>query len=552
MTEKETNKRLRSLDMEKQCLLINGEVITVNANNDITEAVAVKGDKIRAVGTTDDILSLKDDYTDIIDLDGRTLMPGFVDAHLHVTTIGTNTLSVSCKADHIVTIEDLLEDLRKQKEKTPKGKWVRAWGFNEQKIAERRYPTIEELDAVSTEHPILVGRACGHISTVNTYALDLAGVDKNTPDPEGGMYQKNESGELTGVLIENAHMAMEAIATFTEEELDQAHAVASNLLLEKGITSIHDATSYGPRNLRALQKAAQEGILKQRVYAMVGALNDAHVIVERMLDSGIYTGLGDEKFKIGPVKLFLDGSSSGPTIWTRDPYTSDSDNYGVHYYEQETVDRLFVAAHKQGWQITAHAQGDAAIDMLLNTIEKANEKCPRPHARHRIEHAGLASYDLVQRMKSQHVIPTPNPAFIYEYGDGYLKNYGERTHHMFPLKDYLEEDIPAAITSDSPVTDFSPMRGIHTAMTRMSHSGNMVGEKQKISLLDAIRMYTINAAYASFDEKIKGSLETGKLADMIILDRSILHTEVDALLDVKVEHVMIGGSFEYQREKELK
>lgn len=537
--------------MEKQYLFINGEVITVNATNDITEAVAVKGNKIMAIGTTDEILALNDHNTEIIDLDGKTLMPGFIDAHLHVTTIGTNTLSVSCKADHIVSIEDLLEDLRKQKVNTPKGEWIRAWGFNEQAIAEKRYPTIDELDAISTEHPILVGRACGHISTVNSYALKLAGIDKHTPNPEGGIYQKDKNGELTGVLIENAHMTMAAIATFTDEELDQAHAVASELLIEKGITSIHDATSYGPRNLRALQKAAQEGILKQRVYAMIGALNDAHEIVERMLDSGIYTGLGNEKFKIGPVKLFLDGSSSGPTIWTREPYTSDPENHGVHYYDQETVDRLFVAAHEQGWQITAHAQGDAAIDMLLNTIEKANEKCPRPNARHRIEHAGVASADLVERMKKQNVVPTPNPAFIYEYGDGYLKNYGDRTNHMFPLKDYLEQGIPAAITSDSPVTDYSPMRGIHTAMTRLSRSGKSVGERQKISLLDAIRMYTINAAYASFDEDIKGSLEPGKLADMIVFDRSLLNTELDELLDVKVEQAMIGGSFVFQREKEL-
>lgn len=537
--------------MTKQYLFINGEVMTVNAHNEIAEALAVKGNRILAVGSTDEILTLKNDQTEVIDLDGRTLMPGFIDAHLHVTMIGTNTLSVSCQAEHIQTIDDLLLDLKKQCENTPKGHWVRAWGFNENRIAEKRFPTRQELDAISTEHPIMVGRSCAHKSIVNSYALTLAGIDRHTPNPEGGIYQKDEQGELTGVLIEIAHMNMAALASFSDEELDQAHAIASDLLLEKGITSIHDATSYGPRNLRALQKAVQEGILKQRVYAMIGALNDAHVIVERMLESGIYTGLGDEKFKIGPVKLFLDGSSSGPTIWTRDPYTSDPNNDGVYYYDQETVDRLFITAHEQGWQITAHAQGDAAIDMLLNTIEKANQICPRPEARHRIEHAGVAAPDLVQRMKEQNVIPTPNPAFIYEYGDGYLKHYGERTEYMFPLKNYLDQGIPAVIASDSPVTDVSPFRGIYTAMTRMTQTGQIVGGKQRINLMDAIRMYTINAAYASFEESIKGSLEVGKLADLIILDRSLLSAELDELPDIKVEQVMIDGQIVYQREKEL-
>ncbi|WP_368653114.1 amidohydrolase [Ornithinibacillus sp. 4-3] len=535
--------------MEKVKLFINGEVVTVNANNDVVEAVAVKGDKILAVGTTEEVLALNEDgEAEVIDLAGKTLTPGLIDAHLHVTTIGTNTLSVSCKAEHIHSIEDILTDLRKAKENTPKGEWIRAWGFNESKIAEKRYPTIEELDAISKEHPILVVRTCTHISVANSYTLQLAGIDKNTPNPEGGIYEKNEQGDLTGLLIENAHMNLLALASFSDEELDKAHAIASDLLVEKGITSIHDATSFGPRNMRALQKAALEGLLKPRVYAMVGALNNAEIIVERMLDAGIYTGLGNEKYKIGPVKLFLDGSSSGPTIWTKEPYTSDPNNYGVHYYEQEFVDKLFVEAHKQGWQITVHAQGDAAIDMILNTIEKANEVCPRPNARHRIEHAGIATPDLIERMKKQGIIPTPNPAFLYEFGDGYLKNYGERTNHMFPLKDYLEAEIPAAITSDSPVTDFAPMRGIHAALTRKAFDGQEVGANQSIDLMDAIRMYTINAAHASFDEEIKGSIEVGKLADLVIFDRALLEVETEELLDVQVAYTMIGGEIVYQRE----
>lgn len=534
--------------MEKQYLFINGEVITVNATNDVVEAIAIKGEKIIAVGSTEEILKVKEEHTETIDLDGRTLMPGLIDAHLHISGYGTNQLSVSCKEDHIKSIEDLLADLRKQKEKTAKGQWIRAWGYHDKKIAEGRYPTIDELDSVSTEHPIIVVRACGHISVVNSVALELAGINKDTIDPEGGIYERDENGHLTGVLIESACMKMRAFSAFTDDELDQAHQIASDHLLASGFTSVHDATGQGAMGLRALQRASKRGIIKQRLYTMVGRDLDwgGHLI-----SSGVYTGLGDHQFKIGPLKLFLDGSSSGPTVWTREPYTSDPENYGVYYYDQETVDELFIEAHRQGWQITAHAQGDAAIDMLLNTIEKANKLYPRPDARHRIEHAGIATSDLVKRMKEQNVVPTPNPAFLYEYGDGYIENYGERAYQMFPLKEYIDEGVTAAITSDSPVTDFSPMRGMHSAITRTSQTGVVVGGHHRITLHDAIRMYTINAAYASFEEDIKGSLEVGKLADLVIFDRSLLKTDIDSLLDVEVDCTIIGGQFEYEREKKL-
>src|SRR5699024_6053463 len=350
--------------MEKQYLFINGEVITVNENDQVMEAVAVKGNRIIAVGPTDEILALKDGSSEVIDLRGQTLLPGFIDSHLHITTYGTNMISISCKSEHIKSIDDLLKSLKERAKETRKGEWVRAWGYYEDNIAEKRFPTKEELDSVSTEHPIIVSRICGHMSVVNSAAFQAAGIDKTSKDPEGGRREKDENGELTGLLIENAHMKMFKIASFTEEELQRGHQIASEHFLEKGITSIHDATGYGLDNLRALQKDAQSGVIKQRVYAMVGALSDAQDIVKHMVASGICTGLGDSKFRIGPVKLFLDGASSGPTVWTRDPYTSDPTNYGVQYFQQEDVDKLFIPAHEKGWQITSHAQGDAAIDML--------------------------------------------------------------------------------------------------------------------------------------------------------------------------------------------
>ncbi|WP_318246846.1 amidohydrolase [Bacillus norwichensis] len=199
--------------------------------------------------------------------------------------------------------------------------------------------------------------------------------------------------------------------------------------------------------------------------------------------------------------------------------------------------------------MTAHAQGDAAIEMLLNTIEKAQQLHPREEARHRIEHAGVAAPDLIERMKSLNVIPTPNPAFLYDYGDGYVKNYGVRANYIYPLNTYQNAGIPAAIASDSPVTDFDPLRGIYTAVTRKSSSGEVIGEENRVSLLEAIRMYTLNGAYASFEENIKGSIEPGKLADLILLDRSIVQAGIDELLEAEVEWTMIDGEMVYTNSK---
>ncbi|MGJ9457434.1 amidohydrolase [Oceanobacillus sp. CF4.6] len=536
--------------MDKQYLFINGEIITVDKKDQIVEAVAIKGNKIVATGNNDEILNLKNSKSETIDLDGKTLIPGFIDSHLHISMYGTNCIAISCKDKSINSIDDLLKKIKELAKRTPKSQWIRAWGYNENTIVDQRFPTREELDAITTDHPVMITRTCGHISTVNSNALQIGNIDRNTVDPDGGKIDRDTQGDPTGLLLENAHMKMFSIASFSDEELSNAHKIASEHFAQKGITSIHDATGYGLSNLNALQTDSKNGLIKQRVYAMVGALNDAQSIVKHMVNAGIFTGLGDDKFRIGPVKLFLDGSSSGPTIWTRDPYTSDEENCGIHYFSQEEVDELFIPAHEKGWQITAHAQGDAAIDMLLNTIEKANQLYPRENTRHRIEHAGIAAPDLIQRMKEQNVIPIPNPAFLYEYGDSYVDNYGERAECMYPMGDYLNAGIPAAIASDCPVTDYSPMRGIHAAITRKSNSGQVIGENKRVSLLEAIRMYTLNGAYASFEEDSKGSIEPGKFADLVLLDRSIIKSDIDVLPDVQVEWTMIDGNIIYSNTKE--
>ncbi|GIM48075.1 amidohydrolase [Collibacillus ludicampi] len=534
--------------MKADVVFVNGEVITVDQENKVVQAVAVRGNRIVAVGSNQDVQSFIVEGTEVIDLQGKTLVPGFIDAHLHLVLYGLRQLAISCKQDHLHSIDDILAEIRKKAAETPKGEWVRCWGFNETKVREKRYPTIEELDAMTTDHPIFISRACGHICMVNSKALELAGIKEDTPDPVGGVIERDPKGKLTGRLIEAANMNMVDVAKYSEEELKKAMKIASDHFLAAGITSVHEAGTFGPDTFRFMQQAVQARDIRVRVYAMICSLNNSHDFVDKMVKAGVLTGTGDDRFKIGPAKLFIDGSSSGPTIATRKPYTSNPNDSGILYYSEEEIYQILGDAHKKGYQITVHAQGDRAIEMYLNCVEKALEEAPRENHRHRIEHAGISMPDLQKRMKQLGVIPIPNPPFPYEYGEIYVHNYGERVNYMYPVRDFIDEGIIAAGGSDAPVTDYNPLLGIHVAVNRKSQSGLSIGKNQSVSVLEAIKLYTWNGAYASFEENIKGSIEVGKLADLVVLNDSILNIDQTKIKEVKVELTMVDGEILYRKD----
>lgn len=527
--------------MSATTAFVNGSVVTVSGSLGIAEAVAVSGNRIVAVGRNEDVRPFINSKTEVIDLKGKTLLPGFIDAHAHLTLYGTNLMAVNCKDDRIKSIGNLLDALKEKARETPAGQWIRAWGFDNTRIEERRYPSRWELDAVSTEHPIIVTRVCGHISVVNSKALELAGITKETSDPEGGRIERDAQGEPTGVLVESAHMRMVELAKYEEAELRKGIRLGAEEFLKNGVTTIHDAGGYGSDNMRVLQQMIWNSEVKLRVYALICTLNTPETYLQQMMDAGILTGCGDEWFKLGPAKVFIDGSSTGPNIATRKGYTSNPAYHGITYYSQEELNRLLGTAHEKGYQITAHAQGDRAIEMLLNCIESALARSPRDNHRHRIEHCGIAMPDLVERMKRLNVVPVINPPFIYEFGDIYLEHYGERVNHMYAARDLTAMGIVTAAGSDCPVADVNPLIGIFAAVTRQSRSGNEIGKVQSVDIMTAIKMYTWNGAYAAFEENRKGSIEPGKLADLVVLDQDILRVPPEDIKDVKVTLTMVNG-----------
>lgn len=535
----------RWMTIQANLIFKNGQVITVDDQFTVCEALAVKDNKILATGTNDQMIKYEGIETEVIDLSGKSLLPGFIDAHAHLELYGTNKLGVNCK--NINSIEEMKEKLGAVAEKTPIGQWIRGWGYNQNKLLEGRHPNRWDLDEVSTEHPIIVVRTCGHISAANSKALELGEIHKDTIDPVGGKFVR-ENGVPNGVLLEAAHMNMSLFAQYSKKEIMEGLKLASEDFMRYGITSVHDAGGYGTEHFRHLYEAVKNGLVKVRVYAMYGSLHDSPGVVRSGIQAGTATGLGDEQFRIGPAKVFIDGSSSGPTAATRLPYTSNPNDSGILYLNQEELNQILGEAHESGWQITAHAIGDKAVEMMINCIENALNNHPRDNPRHRIEHAAITPPDLVEKIKELGIIPVPNPAFIQEFGDGYIKDYGERVEHMFPIRSFLDANIIPAKGADSPITSFNPLIGIHAAVNRFSQSEKEVGASQTITIQEAIKLYTWNGAYASFEEKKKGSLEANKLADLVILDRSILNTPNHEIQDIEVEMTVIDGEIIYGKE----
>lgn len=535
--------------MMKQLAFLNGEVMSQNACGDVYEACLIEGNRIAAVGTTAEIQELLNSEAQVIDLQGNTVLPGLIDAHMHLFLYGNTLLHVNCKEPAITSVAELLEKIADVVADAPNGEVVRAFGFNEVMVDEQRYPTLKELDAISEEHPIIITRTCGHIGVVNSAALKLAGINEKTPSPHGGTIEKDKNGQLTGRLIENAFLQFNQHVTYREEELYKALEKAQDKLLSYGITSIHDAGGFDADSFRIMQQASRTKQLKLRVYAMIGTLNDCEAFTKTMISSGVVSYTGNDFFTIGPAKLFTDGSSTGPTIATREPYDSDAENYGYLQYTEDELYDIFLPAHQKGYQLTVHAQGDKAIEQYLHVIERLQTAHPRDNHRHRVEHLGVCPPDLQDRVRKLEVIPVLNPSFPYEFGESYIHNYGKRTNYMYAAKQLIEQGVVVTAGSDAPITTANPFVGMYMAQERITKKGTPFGQEQRVTLHDVLKMYTINAAYASNEENIKGSIEVGKLADLAILNTSILDRPARDLLNVEVEMTVLDGEIVYSRKR---
>jgi predicted amidohydrolase YtcJ len=461
-----------------ELIFTGGHVHTVNASNDIVEAVAVGGGRILAVGSNIDIRSRAGSGALEIPLHGRSLLPGFIDAHCHLTGLGMAMVSIACKAPGMQSIEALQKAVYERAMSQPPGTWIRGRGYDQTRLRERRHPTRDDWDAVAPYHPVIFTRTCGHIASVNSQALGAAGITDQTPDPPAGRYDR-DGGRNLGVAYETAQTPLQTAALPTAEEFGTALLRASAAYLAAGCTSVHDAGGLVGPAFRPCQDLVEAGQLKLRIYAFATVNSLRHPVLG-ILGTGLRSGFGDERLKIGAFKVITDGSSSGPTAATRDPYTSDSQDCGILYWDQDGLDALLGRAHRHGFQCTVHAVGDRAIEQTLNAMARAQHDSPRDGLRHRIEHCAICPPDLRERLRAQYIVPAMQPAFFWEFGDGYIRHYGRhRADTMFPVKSLLTAGVPVAGSSDAPVTHYAPLFGIEQALTRRTMAGGVCGPDER-------------------------------------------------------------------------
>lgn len=532
-------------------VITNGRVLTVDAQDTVAEAVAIRGKYILDVGSAAEMAAYVDEHTKVIDAGGKTVMPGFIDAHIHVGMYGLLDHGIIDlnypAAKSIQEIQDLIwADAAKKKP----GEWIKLQGYDHNKLAEKRHPTKEELDEAAPNHPVQLTRCCAHMGVYNTLALKMAGVERADQFAPGEVVL-NPDGTLHGLLKETAHMSTSTKVEFSHQELVEGYANASKILLALGVTTAHDAGAWGTISTRAMQDACLSGEAKVRINMMVFDMfgkESGKDYIRDFIRTGMFTGCGGEHYKLGPVKIMLDGSSSGPSSAVIEGYSHDPDNHGIQVWTQEEADEIILEAHRAGFQVTAHAVGDKAVTIIVNAIEKALAQFPRADCRHRIEHCGLTNPELIARIAKLGIVPISNPSFITINGTDYNRYYGDRVRYMFPLKSYLDAGVITAIGSDSPVTHPDPMNSLYGALNRKDRkTGDDVGENQKVEVLQIVRMMTYNGAYASFEEKLKGSLEPGKLADVVILTEDLLTYPPEDVQQVAVRATFLDGELVYEK-----
>lgn len=530
-------------------LLTNGK-IWCGLKEGFAEAVAISGDRILATGTASEMSALVGPETDIIDLDGKLAVPGLNDAHMHLHHYGTSLVQLNLTPESGVRSVQAIVDLVKGAvAKASPGQWILGRGYDHDKLAELRHPTAAELDAVSPDNPVFLTRTCGHTTITNSLALKAGGIGDDTPDPFGGKIGRTD-GKPNGLLFENARDPVRAvIPPATEAELVNAIEMGGRKLLTYGITSVMEAAigiNGGEVELDAYLTARAADRIPLRVTGtLMGDLE--RNILGYAQSKGLVTGVGDDMFRIGPVKFFTDGSAGAGTAWFSIPYENDASNYGVRCLTQEQTDELTLAAHRAGYQIAPHAIGDAAISMVLNAYEKAYAELPDPDRRHRIEHCGWHVPEDLARMKAMKVIPAGQPTFLYYFGEGYYTIFGsERPQHCYPFKTWLEEGLHPSASTDCPVTSPDPMPCLYAMVARKSDTGKPLGTPQALSVAEALHLYTYEAAYGVHDEERKGRLIPGQLADIAVFDTDFFSVEPEAFLTAKCLITVLGGEVVYR------
>ncbi len=528
-------------------LLKNATVLTLNPRQPGAEAVLIDGTRIKAVGSSSEVSGLAGKGCEAIDLGGKTLLPGFTDCHMHPILYSYFLLNLDL--NRIGSVWELDENIRARTAECPPEQWLLGLRFNEEGLKEERLPTLAELDKAAPAHPVLVLRYCGHLAIANSKALALAGISKESANPHGGEIERDSNGNVTGVLRETAiSLVTDQIPPPDFADFAAATEKACEQMAANGLTTLHgilQTSDKGPSGkLGYLEVAALKAFrekIPQRLYLMIMTTEASEI--EDLRVSELHDTGPDSKCKVGPWKIICDGSLGGHSAVMFEPYSDAPTLSGILLWTEEELEHMVFAAHSRGMQLAIHCIGDRMAHIVLETLARAIADHPQRDHRHRLEHASVMQPELVRRAKELGVIMSVQPPFIYSEKGWVHKRVGGRAKYLYPFRSFIDSGLLVCGGSDAPVEQADPLLGIYSAVNRLG-----VAPDEAVSVDEAIRMYTSNAAYAAFEEHLKGTIEPGKLADLVALSENPYTIAPSDLRDISVEMTLVGGQVIFSRQ----
>lgn len=530
-------------------LLLSGGRIFRGLAHGFTDALAVKDGRILALGA--EALDAAGQATRRVDLGGRVAIAAFNEAHMHLLPYGLGLSQVNLRAEEVRTLDEVLRRIGTAAQAAPKGAWILGRGYDHAELDVERHPLAAELDRAAPDNPVAIVRTCGHMAVANSMAMRLAGVGHNTPDPEGGVIER-KGGQLTGLFQERAmRLVRDVIPPPDHATMIGAIDAACTHLASLGFASATDMNvgmTAGMAEVDAYKAAKAAGRLPLRMWQVLAGNPEG--IAQDAWARGMRPMQGDDSLRWGAVKVFADGSAGGLTAAFFEPYlASAGGGTGVFTFPDETIHALLKLYHEHGWQLDIHAIGDAAIEQVLLGMEAADSAAhPFAGRRHRIEHCGFVTRDQRRRMKARGILPVPQPVFMYEFGDLYVRNLGrERSEHAYPMKTWLGEGHHPAASSDCPVSTVDPFVNLFTMLTRKTNRGTVMGPEEALTAEEAVHCYTWCGAYTQFAEDRRGTLEPGMQADIAVLSRDVFAIAPEEVLCTEADLTLRDGAAIFDR-----
>lgn len=506
----------------RDLILLNANIITMDPILPRASWVVIQEDRILSLGPSQEFRGFRHGNSRVIDCHGKTIVPGFIDSHCHLIAFAETQVTLGLSPRNGVdSISDLKDKIRNLAHTVPSGTWIRGKGYNEFYLAEKRHPTRWDLDEASSQLPVKLTHRSGHAHVLNSVALGLVGISKKTPDPPGGLIEREiPTGEPTGLLYEMGAFLSKAVPPLDVEELERGIILADQELISLGITSVQDASaSNDVERWKLIDSWKQKRFLTPRVSMMLG-MESFHENQRQKFS----TPLSENHLRLSSVKIILDETT------------------GRLYPPQSQLNQMVLNIHEAGLQVAIHAIEEKAIESACTAVAYALERFPRSDHRHRIEHCSLCPPALVKRLASLGIMVITQPPFLFYNGERYLKTIpAGKLEHLYPIGTLIKNGVEVAGSSDCPIVPPNPLVGIHSAVNRTCENGEPVSEVEGITPMEALRMYTSYAARTSFEETIKGSISPGKLADLVVLNRDPTKVPSEEIKDMKVEMTILGG-----------